>query len=135
MIVVDVNIIAYLLIQGDKTVLAQTLFRQDPDWQVPALWQHEFLNILATYVRAGGGQLADVQWLWQVARQLFGPATHDVQMEQALHLATAHTVSAYDAQYVVLAQTLAIPLVSEDQRLQRAFSTTVQSLQQCCARG
>ena len=48
MIVVDTNVIAYVLIEGDKTALAQQVAKKDPDWKVPPLWRHEFLNVLAT---------------------------------------------------------------------------------------
>lgn len=129
MIVVDVNVIAYLFIAGDKTALAQAVFQKDPDWQAPRLWQHEFLNILATYVRAGGGRYADAFGIWQTAVRRFEVGTHEVQMAKALQLACEHTVSAYDAQYVVLAQDFGAPLISEDQRLQRTFPGAVLSMQ------
>ena len=47
MIVVDVNVVAYLLIAGDKPSLAQQAWERDSHWRVPALWRHEMLNILA----------------------------------------------------------------------------------------
>ncbi len=54
MICVDVNVIAYLLIAGDKTELAQQAWAKDPQWRLPSLWRHELLNVLAAYVRSGG---------------------------------------------------------------------------------
>ena len=44
MIVVDVNVIAYLLINGEKTVEARSVRELDSDWIVPDLWRDEFLN-------------------------------------------------------------------------------------------
>ena len=53
MIVVDANVIAYRFIVGEKTGLACQVQEKDADWVVPALWRHEFLNVLATAARAG----------------------------------------------------------------------------------
>lgn len=132
MIVVDANVIAYLLIMGDKTADAQRTFQKDPVWVVPTLWQHEVLNILATFARSGGATGAEVELIWQSALNLLASRTREADLEQTLQLASQQTVGAYDAQYVVLAQTLAVPLISEDRRLQRAFPTLVRSMQQFC---
>jgi predicted nucleic acid-binding protein len=40
-------------------------------------------------------------------------------MERALLLAIEHRISAYDAQYLELAASYGVPLVSEDKKLQR----------------
>ena len=53
MIVVDAKVIAYRFIEGEKTVLACRVQKRDGVWAVPSLWRHEFLNVLATTVRAG----------------------------------------------------------------------------------
>lgn len=129
MIVVDVNIIAYLLIAGEKTALAQAVYRKDPQWMVPHLWQHEFLNVLATYVRHGAGDLADGEKIWEQALTLPAGREQSINMHLALELATRHQVSGYDAQYVVLAVILGVPCVSEDQRLQKTFPQFVLSME------
>ena len=33
MVVVDTNVVAYLLIEGDRTAEAQALYARDPDWR------------------------------------------------------------------------------------------------------
>lgn len=129
MIVVDTNIIAYLLIQSEKTSLAQQVYARDREWIVPALWQHEFLNVLASFVRYGGGDRSMAIGLWQEAVQLLGARQWHVTLTDALLMAVEHEISAYDAQFVVLAQSASVPLISEDRRLQTRFSETVWSMQ------
>lgn len=53
MIVVDTNVIAYLMINGEFTDRAKKVFMKDPEWVAPVLWKYEFLNILATLVNTG----------------------------------------------------------------------------------
>ena len=49
--VVDTNIIAYLLLQGDRTAAARALLAKDPDWRSDSFVLVEFSNVLATMVR------------------------------------------------------------------------------------
>ena len=53
MIVADTNLIVYLFITGDQTTLAQQVLEKDSYWIVPPLWQSEFRNVLAAYIRRG----------------------------------------------------------------------------------
>lgn len=132
MIVVDSNVLAYLLIQGEQTELAAAVWRLDPEWCLPVLWRHEFLNILATYVKVGGADIADVEAVWKEALNLTAPGEHEVDPVEALRLAVRHRISAYDAQFVALAQQLDIPLVTEDRRLREAFPGQLLSMQAFC---
>ncbi len=124
MIVVDTNVITYLILQRDKTDQAQTLYRKDSDWIVPALWRHEFLNVLANYVRHGGVDYNDVEKAWNQAISCFGDKERQVDMLFALRLAGTHNISAYDAQYIALAENLGVTCITEDQRLLKAFPNT-----------
>lgn len=133
MIVVDVNVIAYLLIAGDKTPLAQQAWQRDPEWILPPLWRHEMLNVLVTYVRSGGVPSDQAIATFQQAIARFGDHEQSPQMEQVLLLAAEHQISAYDAQYVRLALERNLALISEDRALQRKFPATVRSLQDFCA--
>jgi predicted nucleic acid-binding protein len=132
MICVDVNVVAYLLIAGDKTELAQQAWAKDPQWRLPSLWRHELLNVLAAYVRSGGATADDAAAVWRRAIALLGSEEEQPSMEQVLHLAAEHEISAYDAQYVALALTYRLPLVSEDKVMQRKFPETVLSLEEFC---
>ena len=129
MIVVDVNVIAYFLVAGEKTPAARELLQREPDWRLPALWRHEYLNVLATFTREGGATIAEAKTLWRRGIELFGPREQSVDMESALALATENRISAYDAQYIALARQLQTVCVTEDQRLLVTFPTLTRSMQ------
>jgi hypothetical protein len=46
MIVADSSLIAYLLIPGDKSELADEVLLKDADWAVPLICRSEIRNIL-----------------------------------------------------------------------------------------
>lgn len=119
MIVVDTNIIAFALIDGEHTDQARTLWQADPQWRVPRFWRYEFSNVLTTYTRNGGMEPEQATRLWAASCQWCGPFERSVDMAAVLQLAIARNISAYDAQFVGLAVSLGVPLVSEDAPLRR----------------
>jgi predicted nucleic acid-binding protein len=129
MIVVDTNVVVYLMIEGEKTAMAQRTFRQDPNWLVPSLWRHEFLNVLATYVRHGGIEIDEAIDIWQSSTRLFSTGEREVNMPHALRLASHHDISAYDAQYAALAMEMSVPYVTEDRRILKTFPNIALSMQ------
>ncbi len=128
MIVVDTNVVAYFFIEGTRTLAARALRRDDPDWRLPPLWRHEFLNVLATFTRQRGAGLDKARALWQAATRMLADREHDVDMAAALGMAVKKKISAYDAQFVLLAQTLKVRLVTEDLRLLKLFPSLTQPL-------
>ncbi|GAB4144315.1 MAG: hypothetical protein Fur0021_00800 [Candidatus Promineifilaceae bacterium] len=66
--------------------------------------------------------------IWQRSINLLQSQKQDVDMAHALQLALANAISAYDAQYVALATTWNLSLVTEDQKLQRAFPDVALSM-------
>jgi len=132
MIVVDTNVIVYLMIEGEKTEIAQRTYRQDSTWFVPSLWRHELLNVLATFVRHGGIEMDEAINLWQRSTHLFASGEREVDMLHVLRMSSQHNISAYDAQYVTLAMALSVPLVTEDQQLLKIFADTALSMQEFC---
>ena len=49
MVLIDTNILAYLLIDGEQTEAARRLRRSDPDWRSEAFIMAEFTNVLVRY--------------------------------------------------------------------------------------
>jgi predicted nucleic acid-binding protein len=120
MIVVDTNMIAYLLIEGRRSEQAREVHRRDRDWMSPPLWRDEFLNVLCTHHRAGNLSQSAVSETWLAALDLmegFEVPTDDLQ---TLLTALDHGLTSYDARFVVAARTLGTQLVTGDRRVAKA---------------
>jgi predicted nucleic acid-binding protein len=121
MIVVDVNVLAYLLIPGKHTGNAERLLIADALWAAPRLWRSELRNILATYLRANLLLLPDAAALFQRASDLIGPEEYEVESTEVLRLSQQSKCSAYDCEYVAVADYLGVELVTADAKLAKAF--------------
>lgn len=121
MIVVDTNVLAYLLMPGKFTAGAEQLLRSDPEWAAPVLWRSELRNVLATYVRANKLALMDAVALYSRASAIVGPDQYNVDTLDVLRLSQQSGCSAYDCEYVALAEYLDVPLVTADAKLVKAF--------------
>ena len=130
MIVVDTNVLIYLSIGGEKNSLAQAVRIADANWVLPPLWKHEYLNVLATYGKNGHLNLTDLRGLWTRAVQTFQPVEHHVDYLEALRVSLEYSISAYDAQYLTLALSLKVPLITEDKALLKAAPKHAFSMEQ-----
>lgn len=121
MIVVDSNVIAYLYLPGDHTAKAESLLQRDADWVVPLLWRSEFRNILAGYMRRLAFTLDMARDLQAEAEDLLAGAEHEVDSRRVLELVRDSDCSAYDCEYVALATSLGVKLVTGDTKVLKAF--------------
>ena len=119
MIVVDTNVLAYLLIEGDRTADAQALRLADPDWRSDPFLLIEFSNLLATQVKAQALSAAQAEALLETAAQQIAEWI-EAPHEEVLALAIDRQISAYDARFIACARRLGAPLVTEDSRLRAA---------------
>ncbi len=124
MIVVDANILIYSLIQSDPSRLIQQLRAKDADWRTAALFLHDTLNVLATYQRREALTLAQCRVLLGRAERFVQMAQCEVAMGIALDLAAKFGITGCDAQYVVVAQSLNVPLITEDVRCKKRYPTS-----------
>lgn len=128
MIVVDTNVIAYLLLPGVATRAAEQLVRQDAEWSAPLLWRSEFRNVLAGYLRR---RLLDLETAIRIAdgaAELLRGREFAVGSAEVLEAVAASSCSAYDCEFVVLARELGVPLVTTDRRILRDFPLVARSL-------
>ena len=121
MIVVDTNVIAYLYLSGEHTERAEALLERDSDWAAPLLWRSEFRNILAGYMRRKTLTFEDARALQLEAESLLAGAEHEVDSRLVLELVRDSDCSAYDCEFVALAMTLGVKLVTMDGKLLKAF--------------
>jgi predicted nucleic acid-binding protein len=121
MIVVDTNILAYLYLPGDFTALAEELLENDPEWAAPVLWRSEFRNILAGYMRRKSLHYEVARNLLREAESLMAGAEYEVDSRRVLELVRDSDCSAYDCEFVALAMSLGVTLVTMDTKLLRAF--------------
>lgn len=119
MIVVDTNIISYLLLQGERSDAMERLLKTDGNWVAPRLWLDEFLNVLATYERNGKLPTDQVSQILDDALELMHGASYEVPPERVLAVARRTGCSAYDSQYIALAEDLGAMLYTCDQRILR----------------
>lgn len=121
MIVVDTNVIAYLVIPGPSSSLAENARRNDPIWVAPLLWRSEMRNVLTLYLRQQIMTLADIQAHMAKAEQLLSGREYGVDSECVLELAAVSRCTAYDCEFACLAEMLNVPLVTSDKKLLAAF--------------
>jgi predicted nucleic acid-binding protein len=129
MIVVDTNIIGYLYLTSERSGQAEQAFLQDPHWAAPLLWRSELRNVLAMYMRRRILSLDEAQRIMDQATAMMAGHEYEVASMQVLSLAAASTCSAYDCEFVALAQDLAVPLVTVDHQLLERFPRTTASLE------
>src|SRR5262245_4642552 len=129
MIVADTNLIVYLFITGDQTNLAQKVLNKDPHWIVPPLWQSEFRNVLAAYIRRGMTS--------QHAKKIMRNAIEALEnrqvipsYEEIIDLITESDCTAYDCEFVAVARQLNIHLVTADKKLLKQFPDCAISLEE-----
>ena len=130
MIVVDTNIIAYRFIKGDRTEKVLKAQQKDPDWILPSLWRHEFLNVLSTAARNKVLNTDQCLEVWKSAVRVLHSLERNVDMVKALSLSLETSISAYDAQYITLAESVRIKCLTEDRNLLKTFPAVAVSLEQ-----
>lgn len=128
MIVVDSNVLAYLYLPGEFSEAAERLLEDEPDWHAPILWRSEFRNILAGCLRRGTLALEQAQAIRREAESLLDGAEHEPDSRRVLELVRASDCSAYDCEFVVLAETLGARLVTMYGKLLKAFPAIAQPL-------
>ena len=121
MIVVDSNVLAYLYLPGEFTAAAEHLLETDPDWHAPLLWRSEFRNILAGCMRRGSLDVEQAIAIQREAESLLSGAEHEADSKQVLELVRDSDCSAYDCEFVAVAQTLGASLATMDGKLLKAF--------------
>lgn len=133
MLLVDTNVVAYLLIEGDHTAEARSLHRRDDDWRSEAFIMVEFVNVLTASIVARRMNLALAHQFLTEATLLLQGKLASIPHDSVLSLAVQYRVTAYDARFLALAQQLECRLVTEDAKLRAAAPELTQSLAEALA--
>ena len=121
MIVADTNLLVHLLLPGERGAVADEVFQRDPEWVAPLLWRSEFRNVLAKQIRRGTMALAEALQVTENAERRMIGCEFLVPSAPVLSLATVSGCSAYDCEFVALAQLLNVRLLTADRQVLTAF--------------
>lgn len=121
MIVVDTNVIGYAYLSSERTEQAERAFLKDSEWVAPLLWRSEFRNVLAQYIRRGVLSVEDAEQMMDEAQALMAGQEYEVVSSDVLRLAARSGCTAYDCEFVALAQGLGVALVTVDREVLREF--------------
>jgi predicted nucleic acid-binding protein len=119
MIVVDATVVPFLFVEGELTGAVRRLHSVDSGWVTPPITNHEMLDLLARLGPAEGTE--PMERLWREIRAMLGGNQQIPDPVRSLRLAIEHHIGGHEAQYACLAESLGLPLVTEERRLQESF--------------
>ena len=129
MIVVDTNIILYLLLPNEKyNQLAFNLYEKDKNWVAPSLWRYEFLSILTLYQRKTIIKPNISKILFKKALEVV-ESRDLINVDHVFNAIENSTLSAYDCNFVGLSKETGLPLITEDKKILTQFSTIAVSME------
>lgn len=128
MIVVDTNIIGYLHLTSEHSQQVERLYQKDPMWAAPLLWRSEFRNVLAHYIRKQILTLSEASRIMESATRLMLGREYEIPSPRILELAAGSSCSAYDCEFVALADQLNTQLLTVDRKILQQFPQLAFSL-------
>jgi predicted nucleic acid-binding protein len=132
MIVVDTNVIGYLFLSSERSILAERALKKDSEWAAPIIWRSELRNVLVLYMRKNIISLEHAQSIMTGALELMRGREYEVSSYEVLRLASQSKCSAYDCEFIAAANDLKVPLITVDKQLLREFPAAAVSLTTFC---
>ncbi len=129
MIVVDTNVIAYFVISSEHTITAENILRKDSDWAAPKLWRSELRNVLLMYLIRKTLDLDGAFEKMNEAVLRVAGREHEVDSARVLELASSSGCTAYDCEFIYVAEKLNVPVVTSDKKLLAAFPAVSVSME------
>jgi predicted nucleic acid-binding protein len=120
-IVVDTNIICYRCMASPYANAADAAWRRDPHWIAPTLWRSEFRNALAGALRQRSLTIESALEIANLAETIMAGNEFLVSSPAILRLVAASRCSAYDCEFIALAEEHRVPLLTVDRQLLRSF--------------
>ncbi|MGH8161160.1 MAG: type II toxin-antitoxin system VapC family toxin [Gammaproteobacteria bacterium] len=132
MIVVATNVVAYAWLKTTRNRDAMLLLEQEPEWHAPLLWRSEFRNVVLGEVRRKRLDASVAGNMVRSAERRFSGCEHLPSSDLVFRLAMESGCTAYDCEFVAVAQQLDLPLVTEDRALLKAFPKRAFNLKTAC---
>jgi predicted nucleic acid-binding protein len=127
-IVVDTNVICYHWMASPHSASAEKALKKDPDWIAPLLWRSEFRNVLSGAVRH---KLISAETAINIAEKAelqFVGREFIISSRAIMRLVVKSRCSAYDCEFVALAEEQRVPLLTFDRQILRDFPALAISL-------
>lgn len=121
MIVVDVQLAVYWTTPSPHKPIAQRVHRRDKHWCAPRFWRSEYRNAIVGLLRTGRITIPRADQAYTEALRAFAGREYDVSPFQLLRTSTRCNLTAYDLEFVLLAQQLGVPLVTFDKQILAEF--------------
>ena len=134
MIVADNSLLVYFWLPSDFAELAEAAKDRDKVWASPILWRSEFRNVLVCCLRRKTLTEAEANAAYLNVQKDLGANEYSVPTERIIKLVLASDCTAYDCEYVALAQDLGVPLVTTDKQILRAFPEIAVSMEKFAKR-
>ena len=132
MIVVDTNVIGYLFLSSEQSLFAERALKIDSEWAAPIIWRSELRNVLTLYMRKNIIKLAHAQRIMSSALELLRGREYEVSSYRVLSLASESSCSAYDCEFIAVANDLKAFLLTYDKQLLQKFPAVAMSLSDFC---
>jgi predicted nucleic acid-binding protein len=116
-------------VRGELSQKVEQAAIKDNDWLVPFLWRSEFRNVLAYYIRKNLLSLTEATGIMREAEFQLQTKEYFVSSESVLQLVKSSKCSAYDCEFVALAQQFNIRLITMDKLILSEFPDVAISLE------
>ncbi len=130
MICVDTNVICYRCMASPHSKNADAAWAKDSDWIAPLLWRSEFRNTLAGALRRRLLTTEKAIQIANLAESILAENEFTVSTSAVLQLVSRSRCSAYDCEFVALAEEQRLPLVTMDRQILHDFPDIAISLQE-----
>ena len=121
MIVVDTNVICYRWMSSPNNAAAEAVLAKDPHWIAPLFWRSEFRNIVALAIRKKTLTINAAQEIVRKAEASFERGEFAVASDAVLQLVGRSNCTAYDCEFVALAEAERVQLVTADRQILQEF--------------
>jgi len=128
-ICVDTNIICYRYMASPLSAAADAAWAKDPDWIVPILWRSEFRNALAGSIRRRSLTAEEAIAIADLAEAMLNQKEFTISTSAVLQLVSRSHCSAYDCEFVALANAEGVRLLTVDRQMLQEFPEVAISLQ------